>query len=257
MPIARKGDLGKLPSEVARPLPFVKLIEEGIEHQPGPSKHEGGKDARHTIVEFMNVTHAENNFDFISSRRAHALFLNEHAVSDDRRDAVKARFGAKQWQACTGPADQMAGKTCGGVACAMKRPRRNIKIRIKTEEFRMHYGSGRLMIHGLGLGPNQMALVITMYGHTGAHQRRTVADLSDEMFAAILEELRHHPRLPTFIMGDINGEAEDFATLQAMLKEQDWHDLGAEAARLWQSGISVHMCWPPCQGRHQKGLHVL
>jgi hypothetical protein len=47
------------------------------------------------------------------------------------------------------------------------------------------------------------------------------------------EEMAEFPRGPTCLMGDINADPEDITSLQLMLDDEEWTDLGAKADR-WQ-----------------------
>ena len=79
---------------------------------------------------------------------------------------------------------------------------------------------------------NATITVVVIYGWSGGHQKEAAAARTNDLLAIARQELSMQPPGLQMIMGDINGESEDFPTLQEMLKEEGWTD-AVSIASIW------------------------
>ena len=86
-----------------------------------------------------------------------------------------------------------------------------------------------------------MISVFVLYGFTGAHQNKFKAIGTSKIFKAILQELEYFGDIPHFIMGDMNGEPDDFPMLKILLDGHHWTDVGSVADTWGQP-----CCAPTC-----------
>ena len=85
---------------------------------------------------------------------------------------------------------------------------------------------GRAMMAWADLGGNRQGIIAVVYGKTGGAVDREAAATTDAVLRAIRGELAEHPVVPTFILGDLNGDPDSFDEYSTLTSELAWTDLG-------------------------------
>ncbi len=89
-------------------------------------------------------------------------------------------------------------------------------------------------MHLVPIGPNLLLRVVPLYGWTGAHGSAEAVGPTEGLLDIVADELDQAPHIPTLLIGDLNGEPEDFPTLGVLLQTKGWTDLGAAHHRWGQ-----------------------
>ena len=63
-------------------------------------------------------------------------------------------------------------------------------------------------------------------GETGGNKSEEAAMKTDHIIGALKDELDTQPKIPTFMMGDLNAEPQDIPAVQDLLEEEAWLDCG-------------------------------
>ena len=71
-----------------------------------------------------------------------------------------------------------------------------------------------------------MLVVADIYGWTNAHYDVTAAVRSNDLLDLIWQEFAARPPGPRMILGDLNGDSDDFPVLQALVNDGSLIDLG-------------------------------
>ena len=67
---------------------------------------------------------------------------------------------------------------------------------------------------------------------TNGHKIKTQAALTDIIFRAIKDEIAVQPKGPVLIAGDFNADVQDLPTLQTLIHDMHYVDIGAVADTL-------------------------
>ena len=68
--------------------------------------------------------------------------------------------------------------------------------------------------------------IAVIYGWTGGGKGTPEAARTDDLIAIVRMQLQQLDEGPKLIAADLNGATEAFPSLQAMLSDQGWHDVG-------------------------------
>ena len=68
--------------------------------------------------------------------------------------------------------------------------------------------------------------IVVIYGWTGGRKSSAEAARTDDILTIVQMQFETMPAGPKLIAGDLNGSVEAFPTMQAMLSEKGWTDLG-------------------------------
>ena len=98
-----------------------------------------------------------------------------------------------------------------------------------TAKFKTALANGRLGFYEVGIGKGEQVRIVNVYCWTGAHNNQHARKRTANMFIIIKAELDAPSECPTFMMGDFNGDIDDFPTLTKLIDEEGWSDLGAIA----------------------------
>jgi len=82
-----------------------------------------------------------------------------------------------------------------------------------------------VQIYCIDLAGCTLAIAV-IYGWTGGGKGTPDAANADDLIAIVRMQLQQLDEGPKLIAADLNGATEVFPSLQAMLKDQGWHDVG-------------------------------
>lgn len=128
-------------------------------------------------------------------------------------------------------------------------------MRIVTPHFRDAVKTGSLngfIVDAAGAN----ITIIVIYGWSGGHQSAEAAARTDDLAAIARAELAEQPIGHKMIMGDVNGEMDDFPTFAAMLKDKGWTDAGA-AAHIWGGTSYQPTCHASAKARQTRRDYIL
>ena len=220
--------------------PKDTLTEQGVETQPGPSTaemaskhftHPPGNmsyDLNHSdeyaVLESQNCTSCSAHFKAITKRPVHICCLQETCTSDQSRGTVRKALAKRGWASAVSPCSPETAKPTAVVTTSIRHPGKLVEITGVTPEFREAYKSGRISICMVAINAQLACYIINCYGWTNGHTDTTAASRTDGLICCALHELDHHPCLPRFIVGDINAEVKDIASLHSLCSI-GWTDL--------------------------------
>ena len=96
----------------------------------------------------------------------------------------------------------------------------------RTREGKEQYKLGRLQLIGCGIGARHTITVANVYGWTRGAEETHQAMRTDHLLRAALNELAGVPDTePIILVGDLNADLHNLATVQQMLAS-GWTDLG-------------------------------
>ena len=104
-----------------------------------------------------------------------------------------------------------------------------MQVKPLTDTFAKAVATSRVDHYAIDMGSGTTLSVYNVYGWTGATQNKRRATRTNRLFEAIIDEVYKQPEGPTIIVGDFNGEAEDFKALNDLLTYQSRTDVGADA----------------------------
>lgn len=113
---------------------------------------------------------------------------------------------------------------------------------MKSTEAKAGVELGRMLFTVVDIGHLQQVLIMNIYGWTGGAKHPDTALRTDALLEAARVECDLHPAMPTFLVGDFNGDTCNFQTRSLLTKCKAWTDLGAAAAQ-W----GEEPCQPTCK----------
>ena len=98
-----------------------------------------------------------------------------------------------------------------------------------TKEFIKAYKAGRAALYVLDLGWESNMLVVVIYGQSGGSK----ADVAktETIIDTAKEEIKKHPYMATIMIGDFNAEPDALKSIQELIEEEQWVDIGRNASR--------------------------
>eukprot|EP00973_Karenia_brevis_P038453 5303805-Karenia_brevis.AAC.1 len=90
-------------------------------------------------------------------------------------------------------------------------------------------GNGRVQLTSIILPHDVLLVVANVYGWTNGHTDAQARTRTDSMISMILNEFSQLPEGPRLIVGDFNADVENLPTLDAVVEEGKFVDLGAQA----------------------------
>lgn len=196
--------------------------------QPGDEMWQPKDDGIRLVIDSINVTALSTNAVSLLAREAHVLGIQEHLASAAVQPRFRAEAKDEGWDLDLGPIDPEHAKPSAGVGLAVRKPMNAIPIAGSAKDYNDAYETGRLAIYQLDV-QGRTLLIAVIYGWTGACAGNGAAERSEDLMHILANELRAQPVGPQLIMGDFNGELEDFPTLITMTQEEGWTDVGAQA----------------------------
>ena len=98
----------------------------------------------------------------------------------------------------------------------------------RTASFKEAQQQGRLVMAMIAAGGKCPIVVISFYAWVDT-KGEAKGHLRSKLMATISHEMAQWPRLPTFIVGDLNDDALNVPSPAWQLQAGQWHDLGALA----------------------------
>ena len=164
-------------------------------------------------------------------RVAHFTAFQEHAMEAKETQVFKGMLAKRNINMQAGPPDPEHAKKSGGVGLMAHSPLRPIIMQPLTDDFKDALKIGRMAAYELEISDTTITIIV-IYGWSGCHQNETAAARTNDLFVIAKHELDMQPPGLHMIMGDINGEPEDFPCLLEMLTEEGWTDTAAKAS-IW------------------------
>ena len=109
-----------------------------------------------------------------------------------------------------------------------------------TKALRDMRHNGRFQLIGVPLPGDVMCIAANVYGGTNAHHAVTAAARSNDLLDFIWQEFAARPPGPRMILGDLNGDSDDFPVLQAVINDGSLIDLGLH------TGFDAPTAQPTC-----------
>jgi hypothetical protein len=231
------------------------LNQQGIEPQPGPPKQrierpkarernyvDHDVTTRNVVLEVGNVSHAFNNRHNIAKRAADYFFGQEHSLP--RGERSKLREHMKHWRIHMTELDEEAEHNLGGIFMASKGKKEIICPAPKGSQMKLINGKGRVQLYAIELARDVYVLIYNIYGWTNAAKIKSAAQRTDDIIATIIEDMEMQPPGPAFILGDLNGDINNFETLKQEVEEKRLVDVGGQAEN-WGAEPNEYTCKAP------------
>ena len=177
------------------------------------------------MLETINVTSVMSHGAIIWKRRAHVQLLQETLVQGDAKANIKQQAKKHRNMFEPGPLDPEMNKAVAGIGIAASEGLKPYKLTNTTKDFRDAEATGRVAIYCVDLN-GQTLVCAVVYGWTGATRGSVEAARTDDIIAIVRAQFLLLDQGPKLIAADLNGSTDAFPSLQGMLKEQGWHDVG-------------------------------
>jgi exonuclease III len=213
---------------------------EGTNHDdPNNDAYAGSREGDHdtVIVETINVTSGTKQEETIIQRKAHLQCLQEMGLTMQQTDALRKRAKQKGKTYIGGPPDPELGKAAAGVGIMAYKGLNVYPVPNPTQDYNDAVKTGRVLIVCTDIDGDRLTCA-TIYGWTGGKKGTVEAARTDDLIAIVLDQFEKMGRGPKMINGDLNASIDALPTLQHMLSQMGWTDVGNH------QGI--------CKGRHGK-----
>ena len=124
-----------------------------------------------------------------------------------------------------GPMDPEQNKAAAGVGIAATNGLRPYKLPNPIEDMKDAEATGRCSIYCIDLAGQTLAIAI-IYGWTSGTKGSPEAARTDDILAIVRTQFQLMEPGPKLIAADLNGSTNAFPTLESMLAEQEWLDVG-------------------------------
>jgi hypothetical protein len=190
---------------------------------------EGTKETK-LILEIINVTSANSNRKTILKRKSHIQCMSETCLTKAQRESMQkeARSVGKVFQG--GPTDPEQGKAAVGVGFLSLEGLNVYLLPKPLKDYCDAEATGRCKIVCFDMAGVTCAIAV-LYGWTGAVKGSASASRTDDLMTIVQMQFDTMEPGPKAMVGDFNGTVEAFNTLQGMLKEQGWTDVGNDKAK--------------------------
>ena len=193
-------------------------------------------------MEVANLTHLTNARHALSNRSYTHFFGQEHSLP--RTEWARARQAYKPENIHLSDLDAEADTPLGGICALRKDNRPYILPKPKAKNFNAINGKGRVQLYALDITDKLYILIYNIYGWTNAAKDKAAAARTNAMIEYILEDMAHRPQGPMMIVGDLNGDTQNFRAVQEALQTQELLDVGAHASK-WGSTPADYTCKAP------------
>ena len=203
---------------------------QGLGPEWQPSEAGMQDDQQRCRVEVINTIGLAANSESVTKRSCDVVFISEHAVPEDRKRGITAEFRKCGWEIEMSCLTPEARCNSGGVAIAVRRPRKLTHYNIRTLEFKQACTTGRAMARWVDIGAGRQALVFVVYGATNAGRDRRAAQTTNAVLAAVQSEASLHANTLIMVGGDLNGDIGTLSELATMTATGGWTDIGGCAS---------------------------
>ena len=215
------------------------LHSQGIEHQPGP-RWAPDDDSGMCVVESINITSLATCAGLLADRKSHLKLVQEHSIPKHGLARWIRAFAAAAWQFDGGPLDPELTST-GGVGIFPAAPYTTVPYQPTGQEYGKAFEMGRLAGDLCEVG-NSTILCWNLSGWTGAALDEEAAQRTDDLAQIVQDETCQHPGVMALMAADVNADTEHIPTLDQLVREDQWTDVGAVASR-WGG----RDCQPTCK----------
>jgi hypothetical protein len=198
------------------------------QEEKGKEDETKGEDEEHVTMQTQNITELMKNKTFLLEDDVDVTFLQECKVKEADMAKAKKSFRNKSYDLTCGPHNRETKKPSAGVGCASRADKAEVICPPHvTEAFKEAWRLGRAEKYQVDLGWEQMLWVYNVYGQAGS-KKEDIA-VTEAIIAAIREEMEHEPKLPTYVVGDVNANPEKLQGFQELVSEDGWIDVGLHA----------------------------
>ena len=217
------------------------LGDDGSSSECGPQSHADLDDSV-IWVACINITHIATTLPLLVQRGL--TFFQEHSLPDCSHPAfVRLASGAKR-RLLLGPCDPESKRPSAGVGAIHPLSLQLCTTRPITARFAKAVRLGRVRRFALPTGFKGVVVFYVIYGWTGGHTCARAARRTNKLIDAVCPEAVAQRDLCTFICGDLNADPADIPTIQWLLVQQHWCDVGAQA-QLWGEAAGGPTCVAP------------
>ena len=176
-------------------------------------------------LELINVTSIVTNGRAIWEREAHVQLIVETLVPPEM--AGEYHQQAMQYNKVleVGPVDPEQNKAAAGVGILAVKGLRPYKLPNPTDDIKDAEATGRCAIYCLDLAGQTLTIAV-IYGWTGGTKGSPEAARTDDIIAIVRSQSQLMERGPKLIAADLNGSINAFPTLESMLADHEWVDVG-------------------------------
>ena len=216
------------------------LRSQGIEPHPGPPN----KIANTFTFCSINVTNGDTHKQDIADADIDCMFVQEHSQPPMACQHLQRYLRKHRKHGILGPLDPEATRPLGGVGAIGSHPHRPVRMAPTHELMIEAEQSGRVMLFSCNVGISVECYFLVIYGWTGGAESKHAAARTDQLVQAGLKQIELCPQAPTFILGDLNAEPDQVASIHQLLTDRHWVDVGAVAST-WGGSDLEHTCIAP------------
>ena len=171
----------------------------------GEAKHPGPPGSSppnptHLLIECGNITHLQQMGPTMKDRKSHYFFGQEHSLLP--RDRAATRAGLRPWQIHMIELDPEATQPTGGIFAMRHDGKPILQPKPCSKHLLSLQGNGRVYLYAIELTPQIIVLVYNIYAWTNGNHNKTAAHRTNDMLAAIFDDIDKQPTGPVLVMGD-------------------------------------------------------
>ena len=175
-------------------------------------------------MQSINVTSLWDNIDLVGREQAAYSLLQEHCVTDLKRNAASATLGLLGCASWLGPLDPEYDGPAAGVAIVSRRPKPFYRPKALTKDMEVARASGRADRYLLSLFGGVSLSAYNIYGWTMGESSDPARLRTNDLIAACIDE-HLLVKGPAVIMGDFNCLVSSLPVLRAAAASGTWFDV--------------------------------
>ena len=159
------------------------------------------------------------------------IFIQEHSTKAQKARALKAIPAERGWRLDLGPVDETTESASAGFGAMWNPGALRVYVApLKTERAKAHETSGRLRKYAIQHVHGNPIVVYNVYGWTDGSKDRKARVATEAIMREISLDVRRTRNPPYWIVGDLNGEPEEFQDLKEVMDKEILHDVGGNGS---------------------------
>ena len=198
-------------------------------------------DSEGDTISSTNYTCLETHLQHLLDSPAHVTLIQETFAPPHKLADLKAKCKAIGKHLVAGPLDPNTKHNLGGVAACATHGRGLIEVTPLTDTFRAAIANGRAAHYAVNTSSHMEINYYVICGWSGSNKNKAKQARTNRLIQACRDEMAEQPDGPSRIVGDLNADPENIASLRHLLEHEDWVDVGANA-HVWGRKDNEYTC---------------
>jgi exonuclease III len=191
-------------------------------------------------IESINASSASKNDDALLESDASIQFIQESGLTKTLQASFDKEAREHGKKAIGSPLDPEHAKASAGVAAVTTKNLELYPAPEPTDDYKDAELTGRCKILCIDLGGTTLACA-NIYGWSGGEPGSKEAARTNDIITIVRMQFAKMKPGPKMICGDLNARTEALSTLQLMLDEEGWTDIGKDP-RFCEGEIEQYTC---------------